>query len=241
MREVLGSQWSFRRIGFMWEKRGTQETRRAAAFWTRWSFNITFRGRPKRRELQQSNLDVTKAWIRRWAEFWSRYLRIFPIFLYNNYIGGFTKGINILRQGKRWIHNNSKIASHIGWLNYWLPHLNADLWEIKRIFQWKRSSIFESFKDSLFWRAQILTSLKQLSILWTAEERSTAWNVKYSCMSSAYAIHEILCADTISWRGVVNIMKSNGPATEPCGTPHHKLCFSELTELMETDWERPNK
>ena len=97
MREEIGSQWSFWRIGVMWEERGTQETRRAAAFWTCWSFDITFRGRPKRRELQQSNLDVTKSmnktmgWIliKKPANFSN-----FP----NSYIGGFTNGINVLRQ-----------------------------------------------------------------------------------------------------------------------------------------------
>ena len=58
-----------------------KKKRRAAVFWIRWSFEVIFAGRPKRRELQQSSLDVTKAWIRRWAVFWSRNLQIFPIFL----------------------------------------------------------------------------------------------------------------------------------------------------------------
>ena len=77
----MGSQWSLRSTGVMWEERGTQETRRAAVFRMLWSFEVIFVERPKRRELQLSKRDVTNAWIRRWAVFWSRNLRILLIFL----------------------------------------------------------------------------------------------------------------------------------------------------------------
>ena len=106
---------------------------------------LFFRGRAKRRELQQSNLDVTKSWTRRWADLWSRNLRFFSN-CPNSYIGRFINGINVLRQAKRRIHNNSKIASHIGWLD-WLLHLNAICRKLKEYLEWKwRSSVLNPSK-----------------------------------------------------------------------------------------------
>ncbi|MGH0166537.1 UNVERIFIED_CONTAM: hypothetical protein FKN15_051133 [Acipenser sinensis] len=52
MRAVIGSQWSERSSGVAWEKRGRENTRRAAEFWMSWSGRVADTGRPARRELQ---------------------------------------------------------------------------------------------------------------------------------------------------------------------------------------------
>ena len=149
----MGSQWSFWRLWVMWGEQGTQETRRAAALWTRWSFDIVFRGRPKEGNYNNPTwtLKSMRAWIRRWAKFWSRKLIFFssPNFVSNfpnTYVDRFTHGINILRQTKRRIHNNSKIASQIGGLNCWLPMWMLICGKSKEYLErrWRRS-VFESF------------------------------------------------------------------------------------------------
>ena len=40
---------------------------------------------------------------------------------------------------------------------------------------------------------------------------------------------------------MVYMMKSSGPMTDPCGTPHVSLTASEEESLMETTWERSCK
>ena len=53
----------------------------AAVFCIRWSLFSSIAGRPYSIELQESSLDVTKAWISLSQSAWVRYFLIFPMFV----------------------------------------------------------------------------------------------------------------------------------------------------------------
>ena len=65
----------------MWPYFCVRVTIRAAEFWTDCSFWRRNLGRPYKRELEKSSLEVTMAWIRTSTEFLVKYLRILEIFL----------------------------------------------------------------------------------------------------------------------------------------------------------------
>ena len=63
MRKQIGSQWSSSNIGVMWLYLLEPDKRRAAAFWTSWSFLICTLGTPYKREFMKSSFDVIYAWM----------------------------------------------------------------------------------------------------------------------------------------------------------------------------------
>ena len=78
----IGGQWSLQRIGEI----GSAGflllvTSLAAVFCVRWSLFSSVAGRPYSIELQESSLDVTKAWISLSQPAWVRYFLIFSMFL----------------------------------------------------------------------------------------------------------------------------------------------------------------
>ena len=191
------------------------KTRRSVLDALQWSFEVILLDRPKRRELQLglSKRDVTNAWIRRWAVFWSRNLRILLIFLKAT-----KEDLHIISTFWDMVRDESMTtprfrAIFAGSITD-CPIFTLICGTQEQYLEWKcRSSVLESFKESLFLSDQVLTSFKQSSSFCTAWERSLALKVIYNWTSSAYIMHDIPCANMISWRGDINAVKINGPAT----------------------------
>ena len=77
----IGSQWSDLRTCVMWASGRVLVTIRAAVLKTFWIFWSSYWGRPISNELQWSNRDITRAFTKDADVFWSRSLRIFPMFV----------------------------------------------------------------------------------------------------------------------------------------------------------------
>ena len=111
-------------------------------------------------------------------------------------------------------------------------------------FMKRKISVFSSLILSMLLGIHAVTSARQLfSWLWTRRWSETDFglNSPYICMLSAYLWYLSLCRCTICSSGVVYMLKTTGPKTDPWGTPQLGVWGSDLWSPTFTQMWRPAK
>ena len=164
----------------MCSRRDTRRTSRAAVFCTRWTFMTSRSIKPNNRELQESNLDVTKAWINFAVESCVKYWRIWPIFLMPNIALLHTLLTCELIFNEESMMTPRFLASGDGWMIAF-PILIAGFHFVRFLINLDVkyiSSVFPSFSTNQFLWHQERISATHDSIFWTARRRSFGGKVK---------------------------------------------------------------